>query len=100
MCRITIIDKGQQAIDQGDLSCGIFVDFSKAFDTIDHAILIEKLDLYGIRCIAKNWFSSYLTNRQQFITVNGILVYPVVYLRDQSSVQFFFYYILMTFIFV
>ena len=91
MCRITIIDKGQQAIDQGDLSCGIFLDFSKAFDTVDHAILVEKLDFYGIRGIAKDWVTSYLTNRQQFVTVNGILVYPVVYLRDQSSVQFVFF---------
>ena len=68
---LSIIDKVQQAIDQGDLSCGIFLDFSKAFDTVDHAILIEKLDFYGIKGIAKDWFTSYLTNRQQFVTVNG-----------------------------
>ena len=60
---VSIIDKVQQAIDQGDLSCGIFLDLSKAFDTVDHAILIEKLDFYGIRGIAKDWFTSYLTNR-------------------------------------
>ena len=70
---LSIIDKVQQAIDQGDLSCGIFLDLSKAFDTVDHAILIEKLDFYGIRGIAKDWFTSYLTNRQQFVTVIGIV---------------------------
>ena len=59
----SITDKVQQAIDQGDLSSGIFLDFSKAFDTVDHAILIEKLDFYGITGIAKDWFTSYLTNR-------------------------------------
>ena len=59
---LSIIDKVQQAIDQGDLSCGIFLDLSKAFDTVDHAI-IEKLDFYGVRGIAKDWFTSYLTNR-------------------------------------
>ena len=67
---LSIIDKVQQIIDQGDLSCGIFLDFSKAFATVDHAILREKLDLYGIRGIAKDWFTSYLTNRKQFVTVN------------------------------
>ena len=60
---LSIIDKVQQAIDEGDLSCGIFLDLSKAFDTVNHAILIEKLDFYGIRGIAKDWFTSYLTNR-------------------------------------
>ena len=37
----------------------------------NHAILIEKLDFYGIRVTAKDWFTSYLTNRQQFVVVNG-----------------------------
>ena len=60
---LSIIDKVQQAIDQGDLSCGIFLDLSKTFDTVDHTILIEKRDFYGIRGIAKDWFTSYLTNR-------------------------------------
>ena len=69
---LSITDKVQQAVDQGDLSCGIFLDFSRAFDTVDHAILIEKLDFYGLRGIAKDWFTSYLTNRQQFVTVNDI----------------------------
>ena len=70
---LCIIDKVQQAIDQGDLSCGIFLDFSKAFDTVDRVILIEKLAFYGLRGIAKDWFTSYLTNRQQFVTVIGIV---------------------------
>ena len=69
---LSIIDKIQLAIDQGDVSCGIFVDFNKAFDTVVHAILIEKLDFYSVRGIAKDWFTTYLTNRQQFVTVNGI----------------------------
>ena len=70
---LSIIDKVQQAIDQGDLSCGIFLDFSKAFDSVDRVILIEKLAFYGLRGIAKDWFTSYLTNRQQFVTVIGIV---------------------------
>lgn len=62
---LSIVDKIQTAIDNRDLSCGIFLDFSKAFDTVNHDILIKKLGYYGIRGIAKNWFISYLSDRQQ-----------------------------------
>ena len=53
---LSIIDKIQSAIDASDYSCGIFLDCSKAFDTINHQILIQKLDYYGIRGIVKKSF--------------------------------------------
>ena len=62
-----IIDKIQKAIEDGWYSCGIFLDFSKAFDTENHKILIRKLHHYGIRGIAKKWFCSYLNQRRQCI---------------------------------
>ena len=68
---LSIIDKVQKAVDEGELSCGLFLDFSKAFDTVDHDILIDKLECYGIRGIGKDWFTSYLKNRKQMVTVNG-----------------------------
>ena len=73
---LSIIDKIQRAIDDRDFSCGIFLDLSKAFDTVDHTILIKKLECYGIRGNAKNWFTSYLSNRQQTVTVNKITSNP------------------------
>ena len=50
---------------------GIFMDLSKAFDTLDHKILIQKLQQCGIRGIALQWFISYLNNRSQFVSING-----------------------------
>ena len=65
-------DTIQRSIDNQKYSCGIFLDFSKAFDTVDHGILIRKLELYGIRGIARDWFMSYLTNRKQFVSIQDI----------------------------
>ena len=68
---IHLTDKIREQLDKGNFACGIFVDFQKAFDTVDHQILIQKLNYYGIRGIANNWFSSYLQNRTQFVSING-----------------------------
>ena len=59
------------ALDEGSFACGIFVDFAKAFDTVDHSILLKKLEHYGIRGLANDWFRSYLKNRRQFVSING-----------------------------
>ena len=69
---IDFIDKITKAIDEGKYSIGIFLDLSKAFDTIDHKILIRKLEHYGIRGVVKDWFENYLYNRKQIVTYKGV----------------------------
>ena len=61
----------QKALDDGQIACGIFIDLEKAFDTVSHDILHEKLDHYGIRGISNDSFRSYLSNRSQFVSING-----------------------------
>ena len=51
----------REALDSGNFDCGIFVDLQRAFDTVDHQILLKKLE---------HWFNSYLSNRQQFVSIN------------------------------
>ena len=60
----------RNAMDNNKFAVGVFVDLQKAFDTVDHNILLKKLDHYGIRGVANNWFKSYLSNRKQFVIIN------------------------------
>ena len=62
---LDILNKIQSKIDAKLFSCGIFIDFKKAFDTVDHSILLHKLNHYGVRGIINTWFSSYLSKRSQ-----------------------------------
>ena len=68
---IDITENIKRALDNKKFGCGIFVDLQKAFDTVNHEILIKKLAHYGIRGVANNWFSSYLTKRSQFVSILG-----------------------------
>lgn len=70
MAIITLLDKILSALDNGNLVIGVFLDFQKAFDTVNHQILLKKLEKYGIRGIALDWITDYLNNRQQYVILN------------------------------
>ena len=71
MAIINLLDCVINSLDEGNMATGIFIDFSKAFDTVNHRILINKLDTYGIRGTANKLIDSYLDNRKQYCTYIG-----------------------------
>ena len=68
---LNLLEIIQKALD-GQIACGIFIGLEKAFDIVSHDILLQKLDHYGVRGISNDWFKSYLSNRSQFISINGL----------------------------
>ena len=68
---IHLTDKIIERLDKGNFACSIFVDFQKSFNTVNHQIPIQKLNYYGIKGIANNWFSPYLQNKTQFVSINA-----------------------------
>ena len=68
---INLTENIRKALDDGNTGCGVFVDLQKAFETVDHQILLAKLNHYGIRGVSNDWFKSYLSNRHQYVSING-----------------------------
>src|SRR5207244_1854908 len=71
MAMLNLHDKVSKAVDKNEISIGVFIDLSKAFDTINHDILIRKLDMYGIRGIPNLLIKSNLNNRKQYVNYNN-----------------------------
>ena len=70
---ISLFDKLVSTLEKGEVCIGFFfINFRKAFITVDHTILLEKLHFYGIRGIAYKWLSNYLSNRKQFVDYDHV----------------------------
>ena len=73
---IDLCDKISSAFDRREHAIGVFLDLSKAFDTVNHVILFDKLEHYGIRGLALEWVKSYFSERKQFVEFNNVRSSP------------------------
>ena len=70
---MSLAEKVSNAMDSEKITIGVFLDLRKAFDTVDHCILLDKLYKYGIRGTLRNWFKGYLENRKQYVCYSDTL---------------------------
>ena len=69
---ISITEQIRRALDNDEFACGVFLDFQKALDTVNHKILLTKMEYHGIKGLASDWFKSYLANRLQQRSIQEI----------------------------
>ena len=73
LANMELLDRVLSALNDEKLPVSIFMDLSKAFDTLDHKILIDKLKYYGITGTPLCWFMGYLSNRTQYVEINNVI---------------------------
>ena len=69
---ILMLDTWLKAVNEGRLVGSVMIDFRKAFDMVDHEILLKKLNLYRCSSLTVSWFRRYLSNRSQTVSINGV----------------------------
>ena len=68
---ISLIDLINKYVDNDYFDSGVFINLQKALDTVNHEILLVKLDFYGIRGLVNSWLKQFLENRKQYINLPG-----------------------------
>ena len=70
---MTMLEKWKSALNEGEIICALFMDFTKAFDTVNHDLLLAKLKTYGFSINALNLMYSYIKNRKQSVQISNSL---------------------------
>ena len=89
---IEVVDKITKAIENNEFTVGIFLDLSKAFDTVNHSILLKKLYFYGIRGKCHSWIEDYLSKRKQIVKYIEVRSFEMTvtcivgFLKSQGSI--------------
>ena len=81
-------DKLSDAIDQGKVTLTLFIDLFKVFDTVNHDILLPKLEFYGVRGVALQLFKSCLSRRNQFVLTEAYSVAKLGFFREPIKIYF------------
>ena len=85
---LELVDRISQELDKGSTPLNIFIDLSKAFDTLDHKILLHKLNHYGFNGHALNIMKSYLTDRKQYVEFKNVASTQNKILPEYHKVQY------------
>ena len=78
---LELIDRVILDMDKSEIPFSIFIDLSKAFDTLDHIILMNKLQYYGIKDTTLDLFQNYLSNRRQYISMSKMVIINPIQLQ-------------------
>ena len=100
MALLKMINDITNELQNKNYSLGLFIDLFKVFDTVDHKILIKKMYHYGIREIVLDWFTNYLCNQKQYVSINNVnsnmLPVHVEFLRASYQVLWYSFFLLTT----
>ena len=66
---ISLTESIKKNLDEENIGCDVFADLQKTFDTVEHDILLSKLEHYSVRSLANEWLKSYLSNKKQCVSL-------------------------------